>query len=209
MRCPECGAEAGENVKFCPRCGHSFDPWTRRPIQQYAHPARRNDDSKTAIIIIVVVIAVVVVPIILSALMYFMVVGFGTDNRQTTPSISFTRTEVTGGQKFTVAGVVYEAYWSDIMISLGDGPNSVSWTPPDWKFVEHGDYRQYSGGPSMFGQIVVWFNITDENGMVVNPGDYFTLTTGGPYQWSVGTEYIVSLTFLPTSELIDDLSFVP
>jgi len=204
MGCPNCGVESSGDFKFCPRCGYQYDLRVQRPAQWSQVPARR-DDSKVATIVIIVIVIVVVAPIILSALLYIMVLGFGgTQEGNVTPAVQLIKSPAVDGRKFTLTPVsISNVAWGDVEFIFGYANESVSWWPMSAEWSHQGPSAFYSGGPSLVDGIVVWLNITDLAGNgFLDQGDYFTITTGSPYQFSPTIECVVTLVYMPTGGLM-------
>jgi hypothetical protein len=194
-------------MKFCPTCGYQYDLSVWRPAQRSGQPVRK-DDSKLLLIIVIVIVAVVILPIVLSAVLYFMVIGFDTDGEQT-PLLTLTKTSIDGGVKFICSPPTREAQWQDVNVLLSDGLNVASWSPMPNDWSTTGAFAVYSGGPSPLGMITVWCNISDLAGnRILNQGDFFTFTTGYPYQFSLSTTYTVTLVYGPTGSSMCSYSFV-
>ena len=209
MICPNCRAESAGGYKFCPRCGYQYDLSAQRPLQMGPAPARK-DDSKLMLIVAVVVIIMVVVPIILAAAMYFMVLGFGgTDGDEFTPAVQISGATINDGKKFTLSQPSTDVVWSDVSFTLSDSTGSaVSWTPMNNEWALVNSTRIYAGGPSLLGEVIVWFNVTDLVGLgFLWTGDYLTVTTGFPYQFSPSTTYYLALIFVPTGQALGSLAF--
>ncbi len=197
MKCPNCGVSILDGSSFCQRCGLQVGTPQFTSSQLRPEPKK---DNKTIWIIVIVVILVVVTPIVLSAVLYFMVLGFGGTSTQT-PTSNLTKSTVTGGDKFTFAPMSMDTPWGDLSILLSDGYNVASWSP-QIDTMYGGGTIVWVGVSQMLGTLDVFANVTDLAGNgYINQGDYFTLTVGGG-SFSAATTYTVTIMFNPTSDEI-------
>ena len=193
MNCPNCGASIHDGASFCERCGIQIGIPPFKSSQLRPQPTK---DNKVLWIVVIVVIVVVVVPIILSAVLYFMVLGFDGTSTQT-PTSNLTKSTVTDGDKFTFAPMSVDTQWGDVTILLSDGYSTAAWTPQTTG-MDNGVTTTWVGVPQMLGSLNVFDNITDlEGNGFINQGDYFTLTIGGG-TFSAATTYWVTIMHDPT-----------
>lgn len=202
MDCPSCGARILDGASFCDRCGHQVGIAKFGNLQFQQRPKK---DNKVLSIIVLVIVVFVIVPIVLSAVLYFMVLGFGGTSTQT-PTSSLMKSSIMGGCKFTFAPMSADTAWGEVTIILSDGYNTVEWSPmtPD---LTSGASDQWIGGPQSLGTLEIFANVTDlvGNGFI-NQGDYFTLTAGGGL-FSPATTYSVTVVFDPSSAAICHADF--
>ena len=207
MSCPSCGESSEGNFKFCPRCGYQYDLSVQRPVVWSQAPARKSD-SKVLMIIIIVVVAAIVVPIILSALLYVMVLGFGGSSPEMTPAVSLSKSQVTGGVKFTLTPPTISTTWDDVGIVLTDSSESIGWHPDSGLWTYGNGIAVFRGAPQLLGLAMVWLNVTDIAGSgYAKMGDFFTITSGVPYGLSPATTYSVILMYEPTGGAMCEYSF--
>jgi zinc-ribbon domain len=203
MNCPNCGARMLDGASFCERCGMQIGIPPFKSTQLRPQPPK---DNKVLWIVAVVVIVVVVVPIVLSAVLYFMVLGFDGTTTQT-PTSSLTKSAVTGGNKFTFAPMSMDTPWSDVTVLLSDGYSVVAWSP-QIDTLYGGGTIVWVGGSQMLGTLDVFANVTDLAGNgYVNQGDYFTFTLGSGQSFSPATTYTVTIMHDPSSASICQTSF--
>ncbi len=127
MRCQNCGTEADRSYRFCPRCGHKYDPTAVRPQQRYMPSQPHRDDSKIAFIIIAIVVVFVVVSIVLSAILYFMVIGFG-GSSTTTPAAAYSKLSVEGGVRISILSITKsDVWWDDVRVQVDEGIHFAEW----------------------------------------------------------------------------------
>ena len=202
MRCMNCGGQTPDGSDFCQYCGYSFTGKIR-PTQTQV---QGKEGMSVATIIIVVVVVLIVVPTVLSALLYFMVLGFGGTSSQT-PDSFLTRTTVTYGVKITFAPVSMDTQWSDVTILLSDGSNATLWAPLTTNLV-NGPIAKYVSPSKSLGSLTVYLNITDLAGNgYVNQGDFFTMTTPSVGTFSSATAYTVTIMHDPTAAEICHTTF--
>jgi hypothetical protein len=193
MKCPNCGASVLDAASFCERCGLQVGIPPFKSSQLRPQPAK---DNKVLWIVAIVVILVVVVPVVLSAVLYFMVLGFDGTATQT-PTSSLMKSTVTGGDKFTFAPMSMDTPWSDVTIMLSDWSSTVFWSPLTTDLTD-ATTAEWVGEWQMLGTLNVFANITDLAGNgYVNQGDYITLTVGGG-AFSAATTYTVAILHEPT-----------
>jgi len=206
MNCPTCGARVLDGANFCERCGLQFGIPPFKSSQLRPQPTK---DNKVLWIVVIVVVIVVVVPIILSAVLYFMVLGFGGTDHEVPPGpVSvITKSTVTGGYKFTFAPISRDMQWGDVTILLSGGTYTATWAPPTTD-LNTGSSVEWGGLPQMLGTLEVFSNVTDLQGNGrINQGDYFTLTLGTSQAFSTVTAYTVTIMHDPSSAAICHLDF--
>jgi len=198
MRCSGCGTDVSESMSFCPRCGRQLGipPFYGKTLGERPRQGTGESERSTLLLVIAVVIIVLVLPIVLSAVLYFMVLGFGNSDG-TGPVSSLTRESVQSGERFTFASISRDTVWSDITIVLSDGLNSVAWTPSTSE-LDDGSSTTARYPVVMLGDISVFCNITDlaGNGRI-NGGDFFTLTTGSLNRFDATGTYSVTVIYDP------------
>jgi len=197
MNCPNCGERILDGASFCGSCGRQVGIPPFKSPQLQPLPKK---DNKVLWIIVIVVILVIVLPVILSAVLYFMVLGFGGSSTQVpeTPVTQITKSAVTGGCKFMFAPMSRDTQWDDVTILLADGVNTVAWYPPTIG-LDSGSSVEWVGAPQMLGALEVFLNVTDLAGNGhINMGDFFTLTVGGG-AFSSSTTYTTTILYDPTA----------
>jgi hypothetical protein len=169
-----------------------------KPEQEYKHVGK---------ICIVLGLVAFLVSFGFAALLYLMVLGFGgTDGA---PAIQvLNRSSVPGGFKIAFTSPTSEVVWSDVMMTLSDGWETVSWHPTTQELTSTYPPTTWRfGSGQQMGAIDVWLNVTDlaANGRVGN-GDYITLTTSGG-QFSMSTTYTLTLIYEPTGSAMVNYNF--
>jgi hypothetical protein len=203
MNCPTCGAMILDGASYCGRCGLQVGIPPFKSTQLRSQPPK---DNKVLWIVAIVVIVVVVVPIVLSAVLYFMVLGFGGTSTQTPFSV-LTKSAVAGGYKFTFGPVTKDTPWGDARILLSDQSGTAAWSPTTAD-LDGGIAALWVGGSQTLGTLNVFDNITDIQGNgFVNQGDSFTLTLGTGQVFSSSTIYTVTVLHNPTGAEICHIIF--
>jgi len=148
---------------------------------------------------VIATILMVAITVVLAAVLYVMVLGFGTDTT-TTPTSSITKTTVSSGVKLTFAPVSVDTQWDDITILLSDGTNTIQWTPATENLDNTTTAKELLGtGTDDLGSLAVYCNVTDLAGNgYVNQGDYFTLISGGG-SFSTATTYTATIIHAPSA----------
>ena len=144
---------------------------------------------------VIATILMVAITVVLAAVLYVMVLGFGTGGTST-PSVQLTsRTAVTSpdGYKWTLTTPTAEVSWTDVTIILQQGTSSDSWTTiSQTDLTGTGVMTDALGAGANLG---MYLNVTDLGGNgFVNNGDYFTLTG----TFTSATQYTVILMHEPT-----------
>ena len=198
MRCSGCGIDVSEGMSFCPRCGRQLGvpPFYGQTLGQRPRQAAGESERSTLTLVLAIVIIVLVVPIVLSAVLYFMVVGFGTSDG-TGPVSSLVSEPVQSGERITFVSISRATVWSDVTIVLSDGRDSIAWTPSTSE-LDNGIETTAQYPVVMLGNISVFCNITDlaGNGRI-NGGDFFTLTTGSLNRFDAPGTYLVAVIYDP------------
>jgi len=151
-------------------------------------------------VVAIVVILVVVVPIVLSAVLYFMVLGFGGTSTQT-PAATYQKNTIANGQKITIVSITKtDVPWDDVKIQMSDGTNIAEWSPTK-AFQSSTLGHNYSTSAALTGLTVcLWIYDVSGNGFV-NGADFFTVFTyGGATGFTSDTQYSAVLLYEPSGE---------
>lgn len=112
MRCPSCGRDNGEGVRFCQWCGAAFvPPVTFAPSVPYQYPPSNKDNNTVliAIAVIVVILAVIGVVVLASLL---------SPEAHLRADLSFSASNdnpgLAGSGSISVSGVIYNYGISDV-----------------------------------------------------------------------------------------------
>jgi hypothetical protein len=151
-------------------------------------------------IVVVVVIIVIVVPIVLSAVLYFMVLGFGGTSTQT-PEAMYQKSTIANGQEITIVAITKtDVPWDDVKIQLSDGTNICEWSPTK---ALQSTTTPHNYSAAALGTLTVCLVLTDVSGNgFVSGTDYFQIFTySGATGFASGTQYSAVLLYQPTGEL--------
>ena len=194
MRCRGCGREISSASTFCQYCGYSI----HRQAEQVPQQVKNREGLSVIKIVLIVIVVLVVATVALSALLYYMVLGFGSYSAET-PYLILSETRVTAGFKFTFSPPTSETHWSDITIALAEGGHQTVWLLHTYDLDDGWSTTAVCGARTM-GALIVHCNVTDIAGNgYINQGDHFVLTTGGELTFSATATYIVTITYMPTS----------
>ena len=158
---------------------------------------------------VIATILMVAITVVLAAVLYVMVLGFGTGGGST-PSLQITKSTTTAGWTFTCTTPTQTVNWDDVTIILQyvGGGTSVQWanlttaglTGAGVTTQKLGDATKTLDGAAKF------LNVTDLGGNgQINNGDSFVLTTGG--SWTAGHTFKVTLLYEPDDGKMVDLQW--
>ena len=141
-----------------------------------------------------------------AAILYVMVLGFGSADGNT-PVAALARNTITNGVEFTIAAITKtDVPWDDVKIQVSDGTNSAQWSPTK-AFQSTTVGHNYSASAALTGLTVcLWIYDVSGNGFVSGT-DYFTLTTSGGPTFSSATTYTVTIVYAPTGSSMTSASF--
>jgi FlaG/FlaF family flagellin (archaellin) len=197
MNCPNCGVNILDGSSFCQKCG--FQVGTPQFTSSQLGPQPTND-NKVLWIVVILVILLVVVPIVLSAVLYFMVLGFGGTSTQT-PDAMYQKSTIANGQEITIVAITKtDVPWDDVKIQLSDGTNIAEWsTIMALQSTTAG--HNYSASTTLTGLTVcLWVYDVSGNGYVSGT-DFFTIFTyGGATGFAPTTQYSAVLLYEPSGE---------
>lgn len=226
--CVSCGRSIQSDANVCPYCGHDYRAQWMRPqvfepistgmkilfyilslmiplagfIIGIIYYSKQDPESKhVGKICIVLAVVGILASVGFAAVLYVMVLGFGTDDGMQTPAITLARSIITNGVKFTFVSVSSSSlYWADVTILLTDGLEVVSWSPHATDLDSGFDSELHFPAESLY-TVNVTCTIHDLAGNgLVNGGDYFTLTTNGGPTFSSGTYYTITIVYDPTGD---------
>ena len=83
---------------------------------------RKDTEAVSPVIATILMVAITVV---LAAVLYVMVLGFGTDT-SSTPSTTMSDTTITNGVKLTIGAVNEDISWADLSFLISDG-TQLAW----------------------------------------------------------------------------------
>jgi hypothetical protein len=186
MNCPSCGTSLRDGASFCERCGRQVG------VPQFASSQFRPQtakDNKVLWIVVIVIILVIVLPIIMSAVLYFMVLGFNTTDG-TAKGVQIARAPYTGGYQFAL--VPTEGIpWDQVTVVFQYEGTSGTWSNLTTAgLAGFGVMVEHRGAVFVDGN--KFLNATDVGGNgELNTGDYVTITGS----WTTGHQYKVILLY--------------
>jgi len=148
---------------------------------------------------------VIVVPIIASAMLYYMVLGFGgTDNQ--TPTAQLYKTTTQAGLRFSLSMITKEIPWGDVSILLQSGTIADTWRPTTAGLTGMpGKMLPGYAQPIDSGRYV-YCNVTDIAGDgQVDSGDFISLEPGAAF--SAYSLYTLTLLHGPTGGMMVSYNF--
>lgn len=230
--CVSCGRSIQSDANVCPYCGHDYRAQWMRPqaVEQIGsgmkilfyilslivpiagfiigivYYSKGDPESKhVGKICIILAVVGILASVGFAAILYVMVLGFGTDGY--TPVAALSRNTVTNGVKFTFVSISSSISWQDVRMVLSDGQESVSWSPHA-SDLDSGSSSQSQLPAESLGAITVTCTVSDIAGNgLVNGGDYFTLTTSVSSTFSPAATYVVTILHAPTGSSMTSSSF--
>jgi flagellin-like protein len=160
---------------------------------------RKDAEAVSPVIATILMVAITVV---LAAVLYVMVLGFGSTST-TTPTATYSKTTITNGQQINIVSITKtDVGWDDIKVQLTDGTNFAEWSPAT---------ANLDGGTAVSSNLSVKTDLTgltvcctvfDVGGNGYASGsDYFKLFTyGGATAFTSSTTYSAVLIYEPTGE---------
>jgi flagellin-like protein len=154
---------------------------------------RKDAEAVSPVIATILMVAITVV---LAAVLYVMVLGFGTGGSGT-PSIQITtRTAIASpdGYKFALTAPTTEVAWTDLTIVLQTGALSATWSNATQADLTATDGVATKNLDARTLDVPYTAIITDMGGNgFINLGDYFTLTGA----FTASSSYTVTLMYEP------------
>jgi flagellin-like protein len=150
---------------------------------------RKDSEAVSPVIATILMVAITVV---LAAVLYVMVLGFGTDTSQT-PTTSIADTPITNGVKLTFGAVNEDIAWEQISFLLDDGTDSGGWANLTADMLDDGLGDTQTMQTVTVGTLVVSFVIQDLSGNgKADQGDNVKLTASA---FSSATDYTVTVIY--------------
>lgn len=199
--CVSCGRSIGWDANVCPYCGHDFRMASQSVVRKTMSTGIKvllylvsflipvagiiigiifmtrpdPEEKQVGKICLILGILSILLSVGLAAVLYVMVLGFGTDGYQT-PTAVLSKTAVDGGWRFTFGPITHDVSWSDVQMLLIDGTDAVTWIPSTSDLTGALGVTEVYSEEELSG-ILVTLQVTDLGGNGrVNSGDYFTLT---------------------------------
>jgi hypothetical protein len=125
------------------------------------------------------------------------------------PTTILSRSNLPGGagKNFTCSEPTLDLHWNEITVYLTDGTVTVNWSL-SMAGLNSGSLNMSEFGPRNVGTLVVFLNVTDMAGNgSVSADDFFTFTTSNG-RFNPARNYVVTLEYKPTLDLIAQMTFV-
>jgi hypothetical protein len=125
------------------------------------------------------------------------------------PTMDISRTNLPGGagRNFTCSEPTLALHWNEITVYLTDGTATVYWSL-SMAGLDSGSLNMSEFGPRDVGTLVVFLNVTDMAGNgSVSIGDFFTFTTSNG-KFNPARNYVVTLEYKQTLDVIAQSTFV-
>jgi flagellin-like protein len=162
---------------------------------------RKDSEAVSPVIATILMVAITVV---LAAVLYVMVLGFGTDTSQT-PTSSLTKSSITNGWRFTLATVNEDVSWDDITVTIISGSSVWSWASIAAADLDNGTATLHNYGEVSTGTPAVTLKIMDLTGNgKVDGGDFLELTATS---FSASVDYDLRVMYDPTSQPMCSTTF--
>ena len=154
---------------------------------------------------VIATILMVAITVVLAAVLYVMVLGFGTTST-TTPTAIYQKssTSVTNGVQVNVVSITNtEVPWSDVTVQLSDGTNFAEWNPVT-DALDDAAAITVNYTTDTLGSLTVCCMVTDISGNgYVSGSDYLRVYTyGGATAFASATTYTLVLIYEDTGEKV-------
>ena len=159
---------------------------------------RKDAEAVSPVIATILMVAITVV---LAAVLYVMVLGFGSTDT-TTPTATYSKTSITNGYQINIVSITNnEIGWDDITVQLTDGTNFAEWEPLTAN-LDGGSALSSNLTEDTVGTLSVCCVVFDVGGNGYCSGsDYFKLYTyTGDTAFSSATTYTAVLIYEETGE---------
>lgn len=149
---------------------------------------------------VIATILMVAITVVLAAVLYVMVMGFGGDGGNETPSGSFTMVEKVGLTEKVVFGqITPDTNITELKIIVESGASTVTFT------VSYSTAGAQVWVPISTLCEVEYVDLAGDNKIGV--GDYLLISNPTPTSPLTAGSYTVSMIFTETGDLIDDIDF--
>ncbi len=166
---------------------------------------RKDSEAVSPVIATILMVAITVV---LAAVLYVMVLGFGTDTSQT-PTSSFDKSMITNGWKFEFVTVNEDVSWDVIDVTIIAGSSVWSWTTIAAADLDGGTaYLMDYGTVTDTGAtpLTVTLKVMDLTGNgKVNGGDWMEITSSPAFSASV--DYDLRVMYTETNQPMVSVTF--
>ena len=159
---------------------------------------RKDAEAVSPVIATILMVAITVV---LAAVLYVMVLGFGSTDT-TTPTATYSKTSMTNGYQINVVSITNtEIGWDDVTVQLSDGTNFAEWEPLTAN-LDGGSAVSSNLTTDALGSLSVCCVVFDVGGNgYVSGSDYFKVYTyTSETAFSSATTYTAVLIYEETGE---------
>ena len=159
---------------------------------------RKDAEAVSPVIATILMVAITVV---LAAVLYVMVLGFGSTDT-TTPTATYSKTSITNGYTVNIVSITNtEIAWDDVTVQMSDGTNFAEWTPLTAN-LDGGSAISTNLSVDALDTLSVCCVVFDVSGNgYVSGSDYFKVYTyGGATAFSSATTYTAVLIYEETGE---------
>jgi flagellin-like protein len=160
---------------------------------------RKDAEAVSPVIATILMVAITVV---LAAVLYVMVLGFGSTST-TTPTATYSKATITNGQQINIVSITKtDVGWDDIKVQLTDGTNFAEWSPATADLDGGTAVSSNLSTSAGLTGLVVCCVMSDVGGNGYCSGsDYFKVYTyGGAAAFASSTTYTAVLIYEPTGE---------
>ena len=147
---------------------------------------------------VIATILMVAITVVLAAVLYVMVLGFGSTST-TTPTATYSKTTISGGQQINIVSITKtDVLWSEVTVQLTDGTNFAEWEPSTG--LDTGEAVTVDLQTDELGSVTLSLNVSDVSGNgYVSGSDYVRVIVTGGDSWATGT-YNLALVYEDTGE---------
>ena len=160
---------------------------------------RKDAEAVSPVIATILMVAITVV---LAAVLYVMVLGFGSTST-TTPTATYSSSTISNGKQINIVSITKtDVGWDDIKVQLTDGTNFAEWTPATADLDGGSAVSSNLTTSTALTGLTVCCLVYDVGGNGYCSGsDYFKVYTyGGATAFASSTTYTAVLIYEPTGE---------
>lgn len=161
---------------------------------------RKDSEAVSPVIATILMVAITVV---LAAVLYVMVLGFGTGGSNT-PQTSLSATSVTNGKRLELAAITQQVQWGDVRLVIEDGTNTATVSPVTTDLDGGTTVRAYYN--TTLGSAMTFYIVDLLGDGFLSQGDYAVMTFASGL--TSGTTYTVTLVYEPTGGQMARTTFV-
>ena len=229
--CASCGRMVDTDSRRCPYCGHDSQERLRNTLQPLETPISGGirallyilslfvplagfiigaifltnpgpEHKRVGKICLILAVVGILLMVALAALLYVMVLGFGSTG-VVTPTAAYSWCSIPGGVQIYIVGITKtDVPWSDVTIHLTDGTNFCDWRPRSGD-LDGGVAVTHDYGTELLGSLTIRCIVDDGAGNgYLSGGDHMSFIATDGSSFSSATTYSFYLEHLPTGEKI-------